>query len=50
MSRGIYESLKLEYPVPWTGMKSFPAEGRDKYPNSKHASSGQLPSHGIASQ
>jgi len=26
----IYENLKLEYPVLWTGMKSFPAEGRDK--------------------
>jgi len=25
-----YENLKLEYPVLWTGMKSFPAEGRDK--------------------
>jgi len=24
----IYEILKLEYPVLWTGMKSFPAEGR----------------------
>jgi len=23
-----YEILKLEYPVLWTGMKSFPAEGR----------------------
>ncbi len=22
--------LKLEYPVLWTGMKSFPAEGRGK--------------------
>ncbi len=27
---GIYEILKLEYPVLWTGMKSFPAEGRGK--------------------
>ncbi len=26
----LYEYLKLEYPVLWTGMKSFPAEGRDK--------------------
>lgn len=25
-----YENLKLEYLVLWTGMKSFPAEGRDK--------------------
>src|SRR3990172_5174524 len=24
-----YENLKLEYPVLWAGMKSFPAEGRD---------------------
>ena len=24
----LYEILKLEYPVLWTGMKSFPAEGR----------------------
>ena len=23
-----YEILKLEYPVLWTGMKSFPARGR----------------------
>ena len=26
----VYENLKLEYPVLWTGMKSFPAEGRGK--------------------
>gem|GEM_PF-3167605 len=26
--RQLYEILKLEYPVLWTGMKSFPAEGR----------------------
>jgi len=25
-----YENLKLEYPVLWAGMKSFPAEGRGK--------------------
>ena len=29
IGRIIYESLKLECPVLWTGMKSFPAGGRE---------------------